>query len=115
MVIVGGWNAADAAGYPDCRPSFITAQAVALGQALDCEVRIVSPVIDMMKEEIIIRGEELGVPFEKTWSCYVPNFIKNSTGTSCWTPCGSCISCKLREKGFKGAGLVDPLLGVDDE
>ena len=108
MAIVGGWNAADASGYPDCRPSFITSQTVALGQALDCEVRIISPVIDMMKEEVVRKGVELGVPFEKTWSCYIPTFINPGT----WVPCGECLSCKLRAKGFKNAGVEDPLAGV---
>ena len=115
LVIVGGWNAADAAGYPDCRTSFITSQVVALGQALDCEVRIISPVIEMMKEEIIAYGQKLGVPFEKTWSCYIPKFVKNPSGLSVWVPCGECVSCKLRVKGFSKAGIPDPLLAVSDE
>jgi 7-cyano-7-deazaguanine synthase len=112
MVIVGGWNAADAAGYPDCRPSFITAQAIALGQALDCKVQIVSPVINMMKSDIIAVGTDLGVPFEKTWSCYTPIYVKDPKR---WLSCGKCVSCKLRAKGFELAKVTDPMIGAFDE
>jgi 7-cyano-7-deazaguanine synthase len=108
--IVGGWNAADAAGYPDCRSSFITAMAFATSKALDCTVNIISPVIHLLKEGIVREGVILGVPFEHTWSCYTPTWL--STGT--WIPCGKCISCKLREKGFKGANVKDPLIGVNN-
>lgn len=111
LVVVGGWNAADAAGYPDCRSSFITALAFSAEKAFDCEVTISSPVIDLQKEEIILKATELGIPLHQTWSCYTPNFVQPGK----WIPCGKCVSCELREKGFRKAGLVDPLVGVNDE
>jgi 7-cyano-7-deazaguanine synthase len=42
---------------------------------------------------------ELGVPFEKTWSCY--------QGRD--EACGVCESCRLRLRGFSEAGVSDPL------
>jgi 7-cyano-7-deazaguanine synthase len=44
---------------------------------------------------------ELGVDFSLTWSCYDPS----PDGL----PCGACDSCVLREKGFREAGIADPL------
>jgi 7-cyano-7-deazaguanine synthase len=108
LVVVGGWNAADAAGYPDCRPSFITAMSFALEQALDCPVHIQAPMLFYMKEDIIKSGLELQVPFEYTWSCYTPRFIEPNK----WIACGECVSCKFRAKGFKGANAEDPGLEI---
>lgn len=100
-----GVNALDYSGYPDCRPQFIDAfQKVAdIGQKRGIEgnpVKISTPLIDMTKEEIVLKGRELKVPFELTWSCY--------KGEE--KPCEVCDSCVLREKGFKEAGIKDPIL-----
>jgi len=56
-------------------------------------------VIDMSKAEIVKTGRELGVPFELTWSCY-----QNEDRA-----CGVCESCRLRLKGFREAGVPDPI------
>jgi 7-cyano-7-deazaguanine synthase len=111
MVIVGGWNAADSAGYPDCRAGFLEAQAHALRQALDCEVQIKAPVLELMKGDIIRKGVELGVPFEHTWSCYTPRLLT----THAWVPCGECVSCQFRIKGFAEAGVEDPVKILEQE
>jgi len=101
--IVGGWNWIDYSGYPDCRPSFLYATQVAIREALGVEVTIHRPLVTMDKAEIIRFGLMLQVPFDMTWSCYEG-----------WEkPCGSCGSCLFRSKGFKEAGIKDPLLGGD--
>jgi 7-cyano-7-deazaguanine synthase len=56
-------------------------------------------VIGLSKAEIVRRGLALGVPFEKTWSCYQAE--KRA--------CGACESCRLRRRGFEEAGAVDPI------
>ena len=99
-----GATAVDYSGYPDCRPDFFKAfnkmakkgtKRGIQGKKID----IKTPLIDKSKSEIIKKGDELSVPFQKTWSCYQGG-IK---------ACGKCDSCKLRLKGFMEAGLEDPI------
>ena len=91
----------DSSGYPDCRPEFYRAfeEAIRLGTRPDTEIRVETPVIRMSKAEIVRTGARLGVPFEKTWSCY----------QSLERACGRCESCLLRLKGFREAGVPDPI------
>jgi 7-cyano-7-deazaguanine synthase len=102
-----GVNALDYSGYPDCRPEFIEAYGKMANLATRAGVegrqrlKIHTPLIAMTKAEIIARGIELGVNYALTSSCYDPS----PTGA----PCGQCDSCLLREKGFRDAGVEDPL------
>ncbi|WP_261206789.1 7-cyano-7-deazaguanine synthase QueC [Laspinema sp. D2d] len=99
-----GVNAIDYSGYPDCRPDYIQAMQTVfrLGtkQGRESETtEIVTPLIDLKKTEIIQLGNRLGVPWEKTWSCYAGGD----------RPCGVCDSCQLRLSAFAELGLTDPL------
>ena len=99
-----GANAIDYSGYPDCRPEYIEAfQRVAdLGTKRGAEgrgIKIVTPLIELTKAEIIKKGLELDAPIHLTWSCY-------RGGEKA---CGRCDSCLLRLKGFKEAGVRDPI------
>ncbi len=99
-----GANALDYSGYPDCRPDFFSAfeKVIELGTKAGVEgrsIHIEAPLLKLSKKEIILLGRELGVPFGKTWSCYQGGI----------TPCGQCDSCRLRAKGFREAGMEDPL------
>jgi 7-cyano-7-deazaguanine synthase len=102
-----GANVLDASGYPDCRPEYIEAferlanLATKAGVEGKSRFTIHTPLIRMTKAEIIKRGHALGVDFGLTWSCYEP--------TADGRACGQCDSCALRLKGFKEAGLTDPL------
>ena len=102
-----GVNALDYSGYPDCRPEYIEAYeklanlATKAGVEGTQKIKIHTPLIDMTKSQIILKGMELGVDYGQTISCYDPD----SNGVSC----GRCDSCVLRQKGFAEAGLVDPL------
>jgi 7-cyano-7-deazaguanine synthase len=91
----------DSSGYPDCRPEFYRAfqEAIRLGTRPETRIEIVTPVIGLTKAEIVTRGLALGVPFEKTWSCY--------QGRD--EACGACESCRLRLRGFAEADARDPL------
>jgi len=102
-----GANVLDASGYPDCRREYVDAfermanLATKAGVEGKSRFKIHTPLIRMTKAEIIRKGHALGVDFGLTWSCYEP--------TPDSTACGLCDSCLLRLKGFKEAGLTDPL------
>jgi len=102
--IVIAATAVDYSGYPDCRPEFYKAfQEVArLGTKRGVEgdvIEIRTPLISMSKADIVRKGQELGVPWALTWSCYQGGA----------RACGVCDACQLRLKGFREAGIKDPL------
>ena len=102
-----GVNAIDYSGYPDCRPEFILQfekmMNLATKDAIQNigEYKIHTPLIKLTKAEIIKKGQQLGIDYQITSSCYSPNKYGQ--------PCGQCDACKLRIKGFNDAGLADPL------
>lgn len=101
-----GVNAVDYSGYPDCRPEFIEAfETLAnLGTKAGVEgkrFQIHTPLIKFSKVEIIRKAIELGVELSLTHSCYDP--------TPEGLACGECDSCLLRLKGFRKAGIRDPI------
>jgi len=101
-----GVNAIDYSGYPDCRPEFIQAFAnlADVGTKAGVEGRhfqIHTPLIKLSKADIIRKGIELSVDFSLTHSCYDP--------TAEGRACGECDSCLLRLKGFREAGIKDPI------
>ena len=102
-----GVNTIDFSGYPDCRPEYIQAferladLATKAGVEGKLHFRIHTPLINLSKAEIIKKGIELGVDYSLTHSCYDP--LEDGRA------CGECDSCKLRLKGFKEAGIKDPI------
>jgi 7-cyano-7-deazaguanine synthase len=102
MVIVGA-NRDDRKDYWDCRPYFFKALQLAIR---DAEIEIDAPLVWVSKEEIVKRALQLGVPLEKTMSCYRPQDR---------TPCGDCNACLLRRRAFEANGLEFKLerLSVD--
>ena len=98
-----GANQIDYSGYPDCRETFISAFNQMIGEGTKKKnIKVIAPLIKMTKGEIIKLGMKLKVPYYLTWSCYAGGE----------KPCLKCDSCKIRLKGFKEAGINDPLLGV---
>jgi 7-cyano-7-deazaguanine synthase len=105
--IVIGVNALDYSGYPDCRPAYLEAfeRLAALATRAGVEgrpLRIVAPLLQLSKAEIIRLGMDLGLDYSLTHSCYSP--------AADGRPCGACDSCRLRAKGFAEAGSSDPAL-----
>jgi len=99
-----GATALDYSGYPDCRPEFIGSFEMTVNLATKRGVegdpiKIMAPLIDMTKAQIISKGIELGLDYGSTWSCY-------SGGERA---CGRCDSCLYRLKGFQEAGSEDPI------
>jgi 7-cyano-7-deazaguanine synthase len=101
-----GVNAVDYSGYPDCRPEYLQAfsqmanLATRAGVEGTTRVEIHAPLIHMTKAEIIQKGNQLGIDYALTHSCYDPD----PSGLAC----GACDSCIIRKKGFEEAGVSDP-------
>ncbi len=100
-----GANIMDYSGYPDCRPEYLKAVGEAMWSGTKAgvegrKVEIRAPLIKLTKKDIVLLGQKLGVPFETTWSCYAGED----------SPCGTCDACILRAKGFREAGIPDPLI-----
>jgi 7-cyano-7-deazaguanine synthase len=91
----------DSSGYPDCRPEYYAAlnALIRAGTRPETEIRVETPLISLLKRDIVKRGVELGAPFELTWSCYREDEVA----------CGVCDSCALRLRAFQEAGLEDPV------
>src|SRR6202044_645929 len=90
----------DSSGYPDCRPAYYEAfnQVIKAGTK-EGRIEIVTPLIAMLKSQIVQLGLELGAPFDLTWSCYRREDLA----------CGTCDSCVLRMRAFQAAGVKDPI------
>ena len=100
-----GVNAVDYSGYPDCRPEFIEAYENMARLATRAGVEghqpsIHTPLINLSKADIIQQGNELGVDYAMTVSCYQAD----DEGRAC----GVCDSCRIRAAGFAAAGVADP-------
>ncbi len=107
-----GINEIDYSGYPDCRPEFIEAfeTLASLGTKAGVEGRhfqIHTPLIKFSKAKIIRKAVELGVDLSLTHSCYDPS----PEGLAC----AECDSCLLRLKGFREAGMKDPIRYMENE
>ena len=96
-----GAVAEDSSGYPDCRPEFYAAfeKTIDVGTKPKTCIKIVTPIIELSKAEIVQKGIELNAPLELSWSCYRSEDLA----------CGTCDSCALRLRGFAIAGEVDPV------
>jgi 7-cyano-7-deazaguanine synthase len=91
----------DSSGYPDCRADFFSAfeKMVDLGTKPETKIKIVTPIINLSKAEIVKKGIELDAPLHLTWSCYQSED----------EACGVCDSCALRLRGFQQTGFEDPI------
>jgi 7-cyano-7-deazaguanine synthase len=100
----------DSSGYPDCREVFYKAfeKAIDVGTKPETKIEIITPLIHMKKSAIVKKGIELGAPFHLTWSCYLPPYPPHGGGQG-EVACGECDSCRLRLKGFREAGVADPI------
>jgi 7-cyano-7-deazaguanine synthase len=106
-----GVNCVDYSGYPDCRPEYLRAFEALANLATRAGVegagrfRVHAPLLHLAKDQIILRGRELGVDYGLTHSCYDPD----PSGRAC----GRCDSCRLRLEAFDRLGLEDPVAYAD--
>lgn len=101
--IIGGHNRLDFTHYPDSRPNYIEAMnrvlklGTYIGQRKD--LKIITPLADLSKVEILKMTLDLGVPLHLTWSCH-------GKGEKA---CGLCEACRVRKDIFRQLGIEDPI------
>jgi 7-cyano-7-deazaguanine synthase len=89
--------------FPDATPAFFEAMARSLSLGLDWPISIETPYRNCHKEDVIRRGQQLGVAFELTLSCMNPRVAGNEI-----RHCGQCSKCRERQEAFSAAGVSDP-------
>ncbi|MEM1626489.1 MAG: 7-cyano-7-deazaguanine synthase QueC [Sulfolobaceae archaeon] len=100
-VVASGINLEESGAYPDNEMELIrlldnlTPYAVGPNK----RVKILMPVGNLMKHEIVKLGIEIGAPLHLTWSCYEGGEKH----------CGRCGPCYMRKKAFLMNGLKDPV------
>lgn len=99
-------HSGDHAIYPDCRTAFIDAidTSTRLATAGFGDVRVDAPFVDIDKTEIARIGDRLGVPWDRTWTCYKGGDVH----------CGRCATCVERQEAFHLADVNDPTVYADD-
>jgi 7-cyano-7-deazaguanine synthase len=98
--IVTGFDAEEAATFPDNTPEFVESFNRMLNSGTLTHPEILTPLISFSKTEIVRRGLEINAPLEWSWSCY----------EGMERPCGVCESCLRRARAFEVARAEDPLL-----
>lgn len=91
----------DSPDYPDCREEYYDAfnRLVEVGTKPTTNIKVITPLLNMNKSEIVKKGIKLAAPLHLTWSCYERND----------KACGCCQSCILRLKAFDDAGVEDKI------
>ena len=101
--LVGGHNGIDPASFPDASPRFFeflnSVFRLSLWSYDASPVQVVVPLSGKSKEDVLRLGQDLGVPFGITWSCYWDREVH----------CGTCVSCRERRDAFAALGLTDPV------
>ncbi|MGE4159396.1 MAG: 7-cyano-7-deazaguanine synthase QueC [Planctomycetota bacterium] len=100
-VLVTGVCQTDYSGYPDCRDNTMRSMEKTLQLGLECDIRIETPLMNLTKAQTVLLLKDLGglASLAHTHTCYA----------GAHPPCGVCVACELRAKGFKEAGIPDPL------
>ena len=97
----------DYGGYSDCRAVFVEAMSSAIGEGIygnPNAFSIQTPLMHLTKAQSVdLAVESMGSRFDEimgmTHTCY--DGVKGG--------CGACHACHLRDRGFKEAGVVDPI------
>lgn len=100
-----GNNMEEGGSYPDNVEMFthsldqVLPYAVADGKRL----RLLAPLANRMKHEIVRIGLDLGAPYHLTWSCYKDGERH----------CGQCGPCFMRAEAFRRNGAIDPVMDYE--
>ncbi|PKL76266.1 MAG: 7-cyano-7-deazaguanine synthase [Candidatus Melainabacteria bacterium HGW-Melainabacteria-1] len=93
-LILTGFNAEEAATFPDNTPQFAEAISRSLAFSTQVQPQVKSFVQHLNKVEILREAVRLEVPIAKLWSCY-------ADGTS---HCGRCESCSRLKRALTAGG-----------
>ena len=88
-----GPTAEDYELFPDCRQEFVN--MISSVMEYQGGPKIIAPLLEMTKPDIVSKALEYGISLNTTWSCYTP--------TESGEPCGVCLACQVREKGVAHA------------
>lgn len=104
--IVLGNNLEEAGAYPDNEPEFISKFNDLLPFAVGDgkRMRVIMPVGNLMKHEIVELGHRIGAPMHLTWSCYRAGELH----------CGTCGPCYMRRKAFE-INKIPEVISYKDE
>jgi 7-cyano-7-deazaguanine synthase len=83
--------------YPDCRPEFVSAMSEAARTGTFPGITLICPYTNLTKDQIALRGHNMGIDYAETWSCYKGNELH----------CGKCGTCMERKVALQKAGIVD--------
>jgi len=82
--IVCGFNAEEAASFPDNSREFMQAAQECFAYSTRSGLQVISPTVELTKSQIVKLGYEIGAPLHLIWSCY------RGAQTHCWR-CPSCV------------------------
>ena len=90
--VVPGFNAEEAATFPDNSCEFLAAMDESLRYSTQKRVKTLCFTASMNKTEIAALGREVGAPFDLMWPCYFAGD----------RPCGECESCLRFRRATSG-------------
>lgn len=95
--VICGFNAEEAATFPDNSPAFVQAADRFLELSTRRRPRLMSPTAGLTKAQIVTLGKRTGAPLEHVWSCYHGGARQ----------CGACESCRRLKRALRAAGMWD--------
>jgi len=101
--VVVGFNAEEAATFPDNSAAFIKAANRALGLSTLAKVRVVCYTANLDKKGVVRLGRKIGAPFDLMWSCY------EGGRAMCW----GCESCLRLRRALTATGNWDWFLSLN--
>ena len=96
-IIIVGWDYEEAVTFPDNSKEYLESFNKTIEYGSFDDISIKAPLIDMDKEDIVLKGDEVNVPMELSYSCYKGSSVH----------CGVCESCQRRKRAFMKADIVD--------